>query len=130
MFVRPGGTTLSPVLDINLDKLVSGSQLVNGFSHELSSRTLIQKAIDGQKSDLASGKTVDTGVPADSFVNPPNRGNGLNTMDPGVYQVAAHPPLTPGQLAQLINSQDPAKPVVSNPGGRGFMPAGSNPLRP
>ena len=130
VFVRPGGTTLSPVLDINLDKLVSGSQLVNGFSHELSSRTLIQKAIDGQKSDLASGKTVDTGVPADSFVNPPNRGNGLNTMDPGVYQVAAHPPLTPGQLAQLINSQDPAKPVVSNPGGRGFMPAGSNPLRP
>jgi hypothetical protein len=130
VFVRPGGKTFSPVFDINLAKLVAGSQLVNGFSHELSSLPVIQQAIATQNSEIASGRTVDTGVPADSFLNPPNRGNGLDTMDPGVYQVAAHPPLTPGQLAQLINSQDPAKPVVGNPGGRGFMPAGSNPLRP
>ena len=122
VFVLPGGNTFSPVLDINLDKLVSGSQLVNGFSHELSSLSLIQKAIAGQKSDLASGKTVDTGVSADNFVHPPAHGNGLNTMDDGLYQVAAHPPLTKSQLNQLVNLQDPAKPVFGNPGGRGFTP--------
>jgi hypothetical protein len=130
VYVRPGGTTFSAVLDINLAKLVAGSQLVNGFSHELSSLSLIQKAIDGQKSDLASGKTVDTGMPADVFVNPPDRGNGLDTMDPGVYQVAMHPPLTPGQLAQLISGQSVGKPVFGRPGGRGFTPVGSNPLSP
>jgi FecR protein len=130
VFVQPGGTTFSPVLDINLDKLVAGSQLVNGFSHDLSSLSLIQKAIDGQKSDLASGKTLDTGVPADNFVNPPNRGNGLDTMDPGVYQVAMHPPLTPDQLAQLTGGQRVGKPVFGNPGGRGFTPVGSNPFTP
>jgi hypothetical protein len=130
VFVRPGGNTFSPVLYINLDKLVAGSQLVNGFSHDLSSLPLIQKAIDGQKSDLASGKTVDTGVPADNFVNPPGRGNGLDTMDPGVYQIAVPPPLTPGQLAQLIGGQSVGKPVFGSPGGRGFTPVGSNPLAP
>jgi hypothetical protein len=130
VFVRPGGSDFSPVLNINLAKLVAGSQLVTGFSHELSSLPQIQKAIDGQKSDLASGRTVDTGFPPDSFVNPPNRGNGLDTMDPGVYQIAVPPPLTPGQLAQLISGQSAGKPVFGSPGGRGFTPIGANPLKP
>jgi hypothetical protein len=73
---------------------------------------------------------VDTGIPADNFVNPPGRGNGLDTMDPGVYQVAMHPPLTPDQLAQLIGGQSVAKPVLGSPGGRGFASTGSNPLKP
>jgi hypothetical protein len=129
VFVLPGGAEFSPVLNINLDKLVAGSLLVNGFSHELSSLTLIRQAIATQNSDIASGKTVDTGVSADNFLNPPARGNGLNTIDNGDYQNAVHPPLTQRQLAQLIDNGDPAKPVIGSPGGRGFTPIVSNPLQ-
>jgi len=122
VYVLPDGTTFSPVLDINLAKLVAGSLLINGFSHPLSSLPLIQAAIDQQNSQLASGNATDTGVPADHFnrLQPP--GNGLNTIDPGTYQNAAHSPLTQNQLFQLINSEDPAKLVFGNPGGRGFAP--------
>jgi len=132
VFVRPGGKAFSPVLDINLAKLVAGSELVNGFSHELTSLPLIQQAMAAQNSEIASGKIVDTGVPADNFVNPPNRGNGLDTMDPGVYQVAMHPPLTVGQIAQLttkvqIVGRNTPTLVFANPGGRGFTPVGSIP---
>jgi FecR protein len=121
VYVLPGGTTFSTVLDINLDKLVAGSLLINGFSHELPSLPLIRLAVAGQNAELASGKTVDTGVPADNFVNPPDRGNGLNTIDDGNYQTAVHPPLTKNQLAQLFNP-NVAKPVFGSPGGRGFSP--------
>jgi len=132
VFVQPGGTAFSPVLDINLEKLVTGSQLVQGFSHELSSLPLIRQAIARQNAGIASGQTVDTGVPADYFVSPPARGHGLNTMDPGTYQVAMHPPLTPAQLSQLTSSvQFTAKNtptvVFGSPGGRGFTPTGSVP---
>jgi hypothetical protein len=140
VYVRPGGTTFSPVLDINLAKLVAGSQLVNGFSHELTSLPLIQQAMAAQNSEIASGRTVDTGVPADNFVNPPGRGNGLDTMDPGVYQVAMHPPLTPAQLAQLTTTirlpgSDFPTVLLGNPGGRGFtsvgaLPASTTPGKP
>ena len=121
VFVLPGGT-LSPVLDINLGKLVIGSQLVNGFSHPLSSLPLIQAAIDQQNSQLASGNAVDTGVSANNFNSARAPANGLNSIDPGTYQNAAHSPLTQNQLFQLINSQDPAKLVFGTPGGRGFAP--------
>ena len=124
VFVLPGGT-LSPVLDINLGKLVAGSQLVSGFPHPLSSLPLIQAAIDRQNSQLASGKATDTGVPADHFAGPPPPGNGLNAIDPGTYQNAAHPPLSPAQLANLSNPQPKAGPAVNGtPGGRGFTPLG------
>ena len=124
VFVLPGGSTFSSVLDINLAKLVAGSLLINGFSHPLSSQPLIQAAIDQQNSQLASGNAVDTGVPANNFTGAPASPNGLNSIDPGTYQVAAHPPLTQNQLSQLINSEDPAKLVFGNPGGRGFAPVG------
>ncbi len=107
-YVLPAGKTFGPVLDINLDKLVSGSLLVNGFPDKLPSLPLIQQAIARQNSAMASGRAVDTGIPADAFVNPPDRGNGLDTMDPGVYQVAMHPPLTADQLASLTT-------VIQNP---------------
>ena len=123
VFVLPDGTTFRPVLDINLAKLVAGSLLVNGFSHPLSSLPLIRAAIDQQNSQLASGNATDTGVPADHFASPQPPANGLNSIDSGTYQVAAHPPLTPNQLFQLINSQDPSKLIFGNPGGRGFAPA-------
>ena len=135
VYVLPGGTSFSPVLDINLAKLVAGSQLVNGFTAPLPSFPLIQQAIATQKVAIASGRTVDTGVSADNFVNPPGRGNGLNTMDPGVYQVAMRPPLTPEQVAELTTSVQPPGanfPTVffGNPGGRGFAPVNFLPSGP
>jgi hypothetical protein len=119
VYVQPGGTTFSVVLDINLDKLVSGSLLIKGFSHELPSLPLIKLAIAGQNSDLAAGKIADTGIPADNFAG----GNGLNALDGGSYQNAAHPPLTQKQLSLLINAKDPAHLVIGTPGGRGFISA-------
>jgi len=106
VFVLPGGTTFSSVLDINLEKLAANSQLIHGFSHELSSLLLIQKAIDAQNAAIASGQTVDTGILADQFINPPGQGNGFGSLDPGSYQVAAPQPLSGLQSG--------------NPGGRGF----------
>jgi hypothetical protein len=130
VYVLPGGTTFSAVLDINLDKLVAGSLLINGFNHELSSLPAIQKAMTAQKSELASGRAVDTGLTADTFVNPPAHGNGLDTMDLGTYQVAAPPPLTQKQLSQLttfvlLPGQNEPTPIFGNPGGRGLTPLGS-----
>jgi len=111
VFVLPGGT-LSPVLDINLGKLVAGSQLINGFPDTLPSLPLIQAAIDQQNSQLASGNATDTG-------QPPER------LDPGTYQNATHPPLSPGQLANLTGAQvKVAAGVNGTPGGRGFTPLG------
>jgi hypothetical protein len=123
VFVLPGGTDFSQVLDINLDKLVSGSLLVNGFSHELSSRPLILVAIKGQDSKLASGAAADTGRPPEFFLPPAGSGNGLNALDPGTYHMAAPAPLSRQQLSQLI-SQDPTQKVFGTPGGRGFTPLG------
>ena len=116
VFVLPGGTKFSRVLDINLAKLIAGSLLVNGFSHPLPSQPLIQAAIDEQNLQIASGRAVDTG-------NPPSIAIGLNSLDPGSYQNAAHPPLSHGQLSQLIYEK-PSAEVSGSPGGRGFTPLG------
>ena len=118
VFVPPGGT-LSHVLDINLGKLVGGSQLVSGFPHPLASLPRIQSAIERQKSQLASGIATDTGLPADHFAGSQSPGNGLNSIDPGTYQNAAHAPLSAGQLRNLIG-QPKAGLVNGTPGGRGF----------
>ncbi len=123
VFVAPNGTELSDVLNINLGKLIAGSLLVNGFGHPLPSWSLIQTAIDGQNGKLAAGDATDTGTPPKKFHQSRSvPGNGLNAVDPGTYQNAAHAPLTPGQITQLIDAQDPAKVVFGTPGGRGFSP--------
>jgi hypothetical protein len=124
VFVQPGGKTLSPVLDINLEKLVAGSLLVNGFSHPLSSLPLIQAAITAQNIQLASGNAVDTGVSAGNYLGAPSFANGLNSVDPGDYQNASHPPLSPGQFANLSSAQPKAVVVNGTPGGRGVTPLG------
>ena len=101
VLVLPGGTKFSSVLDINLNKLVEGSLLVNGFSHELSSLPLIAAAIQAQDSHLKSGKSVDTGLPPEFFLPPAPPGNGLTGLDPGTYQTAVHPPLSIAQFESL-----------------------------
>jgi hypothetical protein len=103
-----------------LDKLVGGSLLVKGFSHELTSLPLILAAIHRQNSEIASGNASDTGEPPEFFLPPPAPGNGLNTLDPGTYQNAAHPPLTAAQLQSLASGQSQGV----GPGGRGIVPIG------
>lgn len=102
VFVLPGGKGFSRTLDINLAKLVGGSLLVGGFSHELPSLALINAAIQKQNNDLAKGRATDTGVSADDFAATPRPGNGLSGLDHNSYQTAVHPGLTPAQLFQLV----------------------------
>ena len=132
VFVMPGGEALSAVLNINLGKLVQGSQLVNGFSDKLTSLPLIQAAIKEQDAALASGKATDTGLPPEFFIPPPMPGNGLNVIDPASYQIAVHQPLTPAQFRSLfffppiiIKPQPPV--LIGGPGGRGIAPIGFSP---
>lgn len=106
VFVLPGGT-LSPVLNINLGRLVAGSLLVEGFPDKLVSLPLIYAAIEAQDKKLKSGKAIDTGRPPDAFWNPPVPGNGLGVIDHGAYQTAVPPP---------------ASAAFSGTGGRGITP--------
>ncbi len=70
VFVLSDGKGFSRVFDINLDKLVHGSLLIDGFSHEHPpSMQLILAAIQHQKSLLASGWGTDTG-PASGIFHP------------------------------------------------------------
>src|SRR5438552_3916554 len=48
VYVLPGDKGFSGVLEINLAKLVAGSLLLTGFSHEIPSAQLIQAAISAQ----------------------------------------------------------------------------------
>lgn len=122
VFVLPGGT-LSPVLTINLGRLVGGSLLVNGFPDKLSSLPLIEAAILKQNKLLKSGKAVDTGLPVDAYWYPP--GNGLDTIDHGTYQVGVPPPIPP---PQETFSSTGAQITGAGPGARGFAPVTSTPL--
>lgn len=83
VFVLPGQTRFGHVLEINLDKLVGGSLLVNGFSHPLPSLGLIENAIDQQNKQLKNGGLKDTGQTPENF----NRGagNGGDTIDNNTY---------------------------------------------
>lgn len=98
VFVLAGGKSFSKVLDFNLGKLVASSLLVGGFSHELSSRALINAAIQKQNDALARGRATDTGVSADAFAATLRPGNGSRALDHNIYATAVHPPLTLGQL--------------------------------
>ena len=119
VFVLPGGTEFSKVFNINLDKLVSGSLLVKGFSHDLSSLSLILLAIQDQNSKLKSGASSDTGQPPEFFLPPPAPGNGQNVLDPATYQTANHPPLSGRQFGALVGQITTGKPPNNvGPGGR------------
>ena len=116
VYVLPGGK-LSPVLTINLGKLVGGSQLVKGFANELPSMALIREAIDAQNKLFAAGKAVDTGWPVDSLA-PPVPGNNSQSLDHAVYNEGA--PQTIPVSGQIAGPKAFAGPVP--PGGRSFAP--------
>jgi FecR protein len=123
IYVLPGHNGFGPRLSINLGKLIAGSALVNGFTHELPSLPLVQVAIHNQQTHLNTGQLTDTGTPADKFVNnppPPNFGpqSGPSGGDPTIIQngmelplatppVDGQPPsphLPPGVRQMLIRS--------------------------
>ena len=124
VFVLPGGTSFSKVFDINLDKLVAGSSLVKGFSHDLSSLPLILLAIQNQDSQIKSGATSDTGEPPEFFLPPSPPGNGQNVLDPATYDTAAHPPLNNRQFRALNQSVKGPPPGNVGPGGRPITTTG------
>lgn len=88
VFVLPGQGNFSRVLDINLAKLVGGSNLVKGFANPLPSLALIEAAIQQQEKALAKGSLEDTGTSADIFG--PRRNipaNGYAGIDINSYQI-------------------------------------------
>jgi len=122
VFVLPGTGGLSPVLDINLGKLVAGSALVTGFSHDLPSTPKIHTAVERQDHEIASGRARDTGEPADSAVGKLGHrnsvGKGANSLDNTSYGSALGPPITPQQVRQFVVGQG-KPPSGLNPGSRG-----------
>src|SRR5436190_512094 len=93
VYVLPSGNGFSGVLDVNLAKLVAGSLLLTGFSHELPSARLIQDAVQRQSGQLAKGRVEDTGISADSFARRKKVGNGLGALDNNTYSTLTLPVL-------------------------------------
>lgn len=127
VYVKPGGTTFSAVLNINLAKLVAGSQLVNGFPDPLSSLGLIQQAIQHQEAQIASGQASDTGVSADNYLQLPAAGNGLNGMDHGTYQTVVHPQFPPGGGGNLTTGFQTGPITFGGGPGNTVVTGGSGP---
>jgi hypothetical protein len=132
VFVLPGAGGFSQVLDINLGSLAAGSQLINGFSHDLPSLALINGAIRKQQKALAKGRAEDTGVSANSYAASPKLGNGLDALDHNSYQAAIHPKLTLNRLALLLGGPNGVKGAgQGGPGGSGIVaitaPGGQTP---
>src|SRR5581483_11016386 len=114
VFVLPGQGNFSPVLNINLAKLVGGSNLVKGFGHTLPSLTLIEAAIQQQQNDLAKGNVQDTGAPADAFGPWGNiLAVGYTGIDPNTYQI--------GILFPVVKSNPPVGNVPPPGPGTGLV---------
>src|SRR5687767_4419054 len=127
VFVLPAGAGFSPVLNINLERLVAGSLLVGGFSRELPSAERINTAVKKQSRQIEKGRAVDTGISAEQFAAaaPASTmaGYGLNAIDHNSYKTAVHPALTREQIRQLIViGADGQIRVEGGPGGVGVVP--------
>jgi len=127
VFVLPAGAGFSPVLNVNLGRLVAGSLLVKGFSRDLPSVERINTAVKKQNARIEKGRAVDTGISAEQFAAAYSKPqNGLNSIDQNSYKTAVHPALTLEQIRQLLGSpNDPTgggKLGGSGPGGLGVAP--------
>ena len=101
------------MLDINLAKLVGGSNLVNGFANPLASLPRIKLAIQQQQGELANGRAEDTGISADSL----SRGSlipgyGLGALDANTYQL--------GVLSPAVRATPQCFESVGRPGRSGW----------
>ncbi len=105
-FVLPGSRQFGPQLNINLQKLVESSRLVQGFDQELPSKPIIQTAIDLQNVLIRSGVADDTNI----LVGNQATENTVTTVDSTVLEQAVEPPpdrLTLARGANLtINTSD------------------------
>lgn len=121
VFVLPGSVSFSAVLDINLGRLVAGSQLVDGFALPLPSTPKIQRAVQRQNRELARGRATDTGRSADYYARQITPGSG--GVDQFSQQTAVHPPITPNELGRLIGQDPNGKPgpPLGGPGGSGVV---------
>jgi len=127
VFVLPGDSVMSAVIDINLGRLVEGSLLVNGFSRELPSTPKVREAVTKQEHALSRGRAEDTGVSADNaaaagLLKRRAANNGSKTADNNTFQAGVIPAVSLSQAAEL--SQGVITPGVAQPGGRGFVVIG------
>lgn len=113
VFIMPGDATASPVLNFNLAKLVATSQLVNGFSQELSSKSLIEQAIKHQQAEIDSGDWVDTDISADDYHFLP--GDPGSDNDPNVAHTAVTIQNPPPPGSEYPSA--PGRPPNPNPSG-------------
>jgi hypothetical protein len=123
VFVLPAGAGFSPVLNINLERLVAGSLLVKGFSRDLPSVERINSAVKKQSKQIEKGRAVDTGISAEEFAAASfgtAAGYGLNAIDHNSYKAGVHPALTREQIFQLLGADGQTK--GGGPGGPGIVP--------
>ena len=125
IFIAPGGDTASRVLGINLEKLVNGSRLLDGFSSRLPSLPRIVGEIKKQNHALAAGSLVDTGASAEK----PATVGGSFFPGTGWYPAAVHPPISPAQFTAIVNVAqipNPADPAVQPVGTGRNGPGGAS----
>src|SRR5687767_9715766 len=128
VFVLPAGGGFSPVLNVNLGRLVAGSLLVKGFSRELPSVERINTAVKKQSAQIAKGRAVDTGISAEQFAAASfgtAAGYGLNAIDQNSYKTGVHPALTREQILQLLRGADGK--IGGGPGGNALVPVKEQP---
>ncbi len=135
VFVLPNHSDFGPLLNINLGKLVAGSALVNGFTHQLPSMPLVQIAEHQQQVTLSSGQMTDTGTPADNFVNnpttTPSAGPGSVAPPPGTSPTGANDQTTIQNGMILPAIMPPVDGQPSSPFGvPGFTPPRPPQLQP
>jgi len=89
IYVPTGGQAFGAVVKIDLGKLVSGSQLVNGFTDRLPSMGAIQNEIAKQHIAIISGNYEETGIMIGSI----GTANDPVTIDPLLQQNTTQPPV-------------------------------------
>jgi len=123
VFVLPAGGGFSPVLDINLARLVAGSLLLQGFSKDLPSAQLIDIAVKKQLAQIEKGRATDTGISAEEFAATSSLpAPGLNAIDNNSYKSSVHPALTLQEIFQLFGGEGPGKPGSGGVGGVTIVP--------
>lgn len=100
-FVLPGAQQFGPQLNINLQKLVESSRLVQGFEQELPSKPVIQGAIERQQVLIRAGLAEDTGI----LVANRATADSVATVDPTLVQQAVEARKDETALARTVDAE-------------------------
>jgi hypothetical protein len=100
-FVLPGSQQFGPQLNINLQKLVESSRLVQGFEQELPSKPVIQGAIERQQVLIRAGLAEDTGI----LVANRATADSVATVDPTLVQQAVEVRKDEIALARVVDAE-------------------------